>query len=229
MSDQIRQISLAGRAEPFGEQLSALMDGELAHDQVRFLLRSIEAESDLARRWSSYHVISATLRREVVLPLRADFSQGILARLDADAVTHVAIGQTALRRYGAMRWVGGGAIAAAVAVVALVVSGPVGEHGAPGGRSTVGSMVAQSATAPAPVARQAYLPLQLPSLTNPNANGGLMQASDETVLENLYAPDGSIVPRDYFSQGSAPYVLYVNPQTHRVDAPLPVQSGAPQK
>jgi hypothetical protein len=88
-------------------------------------------------------------------------------------------------------------------------------------------MVAQGAAPPAPVARQAYLPLQLPNTTN--MNGGLMPASDETVLENLYAPDGSLVPRDYFSQGSAPYVLYVNPQTHRVDAPLPVQSGAPQK
>ena len=222
MSNQITQISVVGRAEQFGEPLSALMDGELAHDQVRFLLRSVEAESDLARRWSSYHVISATLRREVVvLPLRADFTQSILARLDAEGV---AVPQAATRRYGAVRWVGGGAIAAAVAVVALVVSGPVGDHGAPAGRSKVASMVAQSAPATAPVARQAYLPLQLP-----NTNGGLVQASDETILENLYAPDGSLMPRDYFSRGSAPYVLYVNPQTHRVDAPLPVQSGAPQK
>src|SRR6185312_14876700 len=87
MSDHIRQISVVGRADQFGEQLSALMDGELAHDQVRFLLRSVEAESDLARRWSSYHVIGATLRREMVaLPLRADFGASIFERLDGEHV-----------------------------------------------------------------------------------------------------------------------------------------------
>ena len=39
-------------ADSLGEQLSALMDGELARDQVRFLLRGVEAQSDLGRRWS---------------------------------------------------------------------------------------------------------------------------------------------------------------------------------
>lgn len=219
MSDQTKQILVAGRADPFGEQLSALVDGELAHDQVRFLLRSVEAESDLARRWSSYHVISATLRREVVaLPLRADFSKAILGRIEADGA-----GVPVVRRgHGAVRWLGGGAIAAAVAVVALVVSGPVRESRTPAGRPTIGSMVAQSA--PAARAPSPYLPLLAPQK-------GRVMPVDETVLSNLYSPDGSILQRDYLSQGTEPYVLYVNPQTRRVEnqTPFPVQSGAAQK
>jgi hypothetical protein len=223
MSDHIRQISVVGRADQFGEQLSALMDGELAHDQVRFLLRSVEAESDLARRWSSYHVIGATLRREVVaLPLRENFSKSIFERLDGESV---GVAQAASRRrFGAVRWLGGGAIAAAVAVVAIVVSGPVGEGDRRGENAPLGPMVAQSAApASSPATRsEAYLPL---------LRNGLMPASDVTLLRDYYTPNGSIVPRDYFSQGAEPYVLFVNPQTQRVEqqAPFPVQSGAPQK
>lgn len=218
MTDQTKQILIAGRADQFGEQLSALVDGELAHDQVRFLLRSVEAESDLARRWSSYHVISATLRREVVaLPLRADFSKAVLARIEADGS-----GVPVRRGHGAVRWLGGGAIAAAVAVVALVVSGPVRESGAPAASPTIGSMVAQSA--PAARAPSPYLPLLAPQK-------GYVMPVDETVLSNLYSPDGGVLQRDYLSQGTEPYVLYVNPQTRRVEeqTPFPVQSGAAQK
>ncbi|HEX7917590.1 sigma-E factor negative regulatory protein, partial [Rudaea sp.] len=66
-------------ADSLGEQLSALMDGELPRDQVRFLLRGVAAQSDLAQRWSSYHVISACLRREyVAVALPADFADGVI-------------------------------------------------------------------------------------------------------------------------------------------------------
>lgn len=226
MSDQIRQISAFGRSDQFAEQLSALMDGELADEQLRFLLRGVEVESDLVRRWSSYHVISATLRREVVVtPLRADFAAGVLDRLDAErAVSQV----PASRRYAAVRWIGGGAIAAAVAVVALVVSEPGRERGASAADAAQGAMVAQGAPAIAPGIRQAYLPLRP---DNPMQSPGfLMQASDETILQNLYAPDGSAAPRDYFSQGAQPYVLYANPRTRRMEpqAQLPEQGAAPQ-
>ena len=220
MTDQTNQILIAGRAGQFGEQLSALVDGELAHDQVRFLLRSVEAESDLARRWSSYHVISATLRREVVaLPLRADFTKVILARVESDQADVPAVVR---RGHGAVRWLGGGAIAAAVAVVALVVSGPVSERGVPEGSQTIGSMVAQSVPAARPAGP--YLPLLAPQK-------GYVMPVDETVLSNLYSPDGGVLQRDYLSQGIEPYVLYVNPQTRRVEGqtPFPVQSGASQK
>ena len=198
-----------------GEQLSALVDGELSQDQVRFLLRSIEAESrfaqDAARRWSSYHVISATLRREfVALPLREDFSVSVLNKLDATAPTP--------RTYAALRWLGGGAIAASVAVVALVVSRPA-DH-AQGGAVVPNTVLAQQVTPaavqPALQPNRAYLPLvpANPSpfaVVNPN---NVMQASLESVLPNLYAPNGQLLSRSYLGDGAAPYVLSVQPVSY---------------
>ena len=35
--------------DQFGEQLSCLMDGELPRDQLRFLLRRIDADAELAQ------------------------------------------------------------------------------------------------------------------------------------------------------------------------------------
>ncbi|MFZ2236211.1 MAG: sigma-E factor negative regulatory protein [Dokdonella sp.] len=103
----------------YRENLSALMDGELGKDELRFLLRRLEADPDLATQWSHYHVVRQTLRRQEVLALRADFSEVIFARLQAEAVP-------ARQRLPLLRWASGGAIAAAVAVAALMVTQPGG-------------------------------------------------------------------------------------------------------
>src|SRR5690606_1475189 len=99
------------------EQLSTLMDGELAHDETLFLMRSLKHQNELAQSWSNYHVTRLVLRRQDVFVLPADFSKQILSQLETETV-HVVHGG----RW--MRWAGGGAIAASVAVVALVFSGP---------------------------------------------------------------------------------------------------------
>jgi hypothetical protein len=194
-------------AESIGEQLSALMDGELARDQIRFLLRGVEAESDLARRWSSYHVISATLKHEyVALTLPANFADGVIGRLEVQS--GVGLNPAARRRMGgAMRWVGGGAIAAAVAVVALVVSRPIDDRGAPID-ATTGSVVAQ---APATSANQPYPPLSLPLLTfDPRK---VMPASyEDLVLPNYYTPRGDVFFRNDPAVPQQPYMLYIAPQ-----------------
>jgi sigma-E factor negative regulatory protein RseA len=104
--------------QPTLEQLSSLMDGELARDEARFLLKRMAGEPDLAVRWSRYHVIRQTLRRQEVLPLRVDFADGVMARL-AEEIP-VARARPALwLRVGT-----GGAIAASVAVAALMLTQP---------------------------------------------------------------------------------------------------------
>lgn len=103
----------------YRENISALMDGELGKDELRFLLRRLEAEPELVTRWSSYHVVRQTLRRQEVLALRSDFSEVIFARLQAEALP-------TRRRLPLLRWASGGAIAAAVAVAALMVTQPGG-------------------------------------------------------------------------------------------------------
>lgn len=104
MSDEIR------------EQLSALMDGELPRDQVRFLLRRIDGDAQLAQAWARYQIAGDVLRRQAaLLPLRGDFADALMLRVDAGSAD-----------YGmrVLRWAGGGAIAAAVAVLALVSTRP---------------------------------------------------------------------------------------------------------
>lgn len=101
------------------EQLSALMDGELAKDELRFLLRRFGPDADLAPSWSRYHVARYAMRRQEVLALRPDFCEAIFARLQEESLP-------ARRRLPLLRWASGGAIAAAVAVAALLVTQPAG-------------------------------------------------------------------------------------------------------
>jgi sigma-E factor negative regulatory protein RseA len=104
-------------SQPFEEQLSAFMDGELGRDESRFLLRRAEGDDALAGRWTRYHIARSVLRRQPVIAIRADFSSAILARLDAETVAETG-------RVQWLRWGSGGAIAAAVAVAALMVTKP---------------------------------------------------------------------------------------------------------
>ncbi|WP_171014551.1 sigma-E factor negative regulatory protein [Rudaea sp. 3F27F6] len=191
-------------ADSLGEQLSALMDGELARDQVRFLLRGVEAQSDLARRWSNYQVISASLKREyVAVALPANFAESVIGRLDAEVPAIVAAPSRRVG-LGALRWVGGGAIAAAVAVVALTVSRPIDHDGGPA--------IAVAEQVPQHQSSQRYLPLAQPA---PNTNspifnyGAVQPASYE--LPNYYLPNGSeVAPERLEIQGNrAPYILRI--------------------
>jgi sigma-E factor negative regulatory protein RseA len=198
-----------GIAGSLGEQLSALMDGELAHDQVRFLLRGVETQPDLARRWSNYQLVSATLKRDyIAVALPANFASGVLDRLDAEAIV---ASNPALRRrgLGALRWVGGGAIAAAVAVVALTTSRPVGDTL---GAGKTASLAAVQQARPAPP--QPYLPLSQPvnplPLSTFDANA-VMPASYDSVLPGYYAPRGDTLYRAAAAPLRGPYVWYVAP------------------
>jgi sigma-E factor negative regulatory protein RseA len=106
-------------SEKFQEQLSSLMDGELPRDELRFLLRRMDADSELAQCWSRYQLVRNSIRRQPILSLRADFSQVLMQRIDLENAPGRARAGGVL-----LRWAGGGAIAAAVAVVALVATRP---------------------------------------------------------------------------------------------------------
>lgn len=103
----------------FREQLSATMDGELGKDELRFVLRRLDSDAELAPCWSRYHVVRHALRSQPLLPLRADFAESIFERLQLESAP-------ARQRLPLLRWASGGAIAAAVAVAALVVTQPGG-------------------------------------------------------------------------------------------------------
>ncbi|WP_257385662.1 sigma-E factor negative regulatory protein [Tahibacter caeni] len=100
------------------EQLSALMDGEVQRDAARFVLRAVDSDPALAADWTRFHIARDCLQRKPVLLADAGFAAAVMARLDAE---------TAPQRSGGSRWaryLSGGAVAAAVAVVALMASAP---------------------------------------------------------------------------------------------------------
>lgn len=100
------------------EQLSALMDGELPKDETAFLLRRVAHDRALLQQWSSYHVCRQVLRRQDLMALPSDFADTVLARIGDEPL------QGPVRKGRVLQWVSGGAIAASVAVVALMFSGP---------------------------------------------------------------------------------------------------------
>jgi|GEM_PF-1520676 len=191
-------------ADSLAEQLSALMDGELARDEMRFLMRGIEAQSDLGRRWSNFHVIGASLRREfVAVALPANFADGVLAQLDAQGGLAAA---SPARRigFGVLRWVGGGAIAAAVAVVALTTLRPLDNPRTPG------AAVAEQSS-PSNASSAAYLPLARP-LLNTNSPvfdyNAVRQASFEQLVPNDYiAPERVELLPNRIVRDFPPYVV----------------------
>ena len=120
------------------EDLSALMDGELAAEPTRFLLRRLDHDPELSATWSRWHLIRACLASDsarMSAPKRDnDFAARIAAALQSEAAP-----QVRQRRWA--RYMGGGAIAAGVAVAALMlnVPGPRGDAPAPVAQSRAAS------------------------------------------------------------------------------------------
>jgi len=112
------------------EILSAGMDGELSREEIRFLLRRLEADQGLADVWSRYHAGREGLRGEAMPPVSHDFVDRVMAAIEAEADASVVAGIAPRRRW--LHWSAGGAIAASVAVAALMLSQPAGNRsGAP--------------------------------------------------------------------------------------------------
>lgn len=137
------------------EILSAGMDGELSREELRFLLRRLESDRGLAQAWGRFHVARDGVRGEVVTPVSADFASRVMAAIEAESSVALA----PKRRW--LHWSAGGAIAASVAVAALMLSQPAGNHS--GGPASIvqtapgmGAEVAEATPTPAtaPVAPQ---------------------------------------------------------------------------
>ncbi len=109
------------------EQLSAMMDGMLSADESRFLLRRMQHDAELAGRWERWQLFGDAMRGQAGRALPADFNRRIAIAIAADTASQsqVAIavagnGSTTSRSF--VRWGGGAAIAASVAIAALIGS-----------------------------------------------------------------------------------------------------------
>lgn len=132
------------------EQLSAMMDGELSADETKFLLRRMEHDDALADCWQRWQFAGDALRGQVDRALPADFSRRV-GRAIADDIAAAESAHTATAqghgRGALMRWGGGAALAASVALAALIGTRMLP---APGGATSAAATA--STTTPSPSA-----------------------------------------------------------------------------
>jgi sigma-E factor negative regulatory protein RseA len=200
-------------SQQFEEQLSAFMDGELGRDETRFVLRRAESDSRLAARWSRYHVARQALRRQEIVAIRVDFASSIMAQLEAESAPQSA-------RTPWLRWGSGGAIAAAVAVAALMVTRPAEQPSpTPIAAATNPARAPQVATITAPSASNNAVAAANPAFQAPLVPNSPIQTTAAALSTDVTEPVGfdprmqSYVIRHYQATGSTgqpdfvPYIL----------------------
>ena len=129
----------------YHQQLSALVDGELAPDQARFLLRRLQHDDELAGCVGRWQMLGDVLRGNAIAPAPEGFSARVAVAVAAQAP---GTGLTRKAGYGRRAVWGGGAIAASVAAVAFFIAVPQVPDEADVVRSPV---VATQPAAPEPV------------------------------------------------------------------------------
>lgn len=144
------------------EQLSAMMDGALSADETKFLLRRMEHDDALADCWERWQFVGDALRGQTNRALPADFSRRVGRAIADDlaaAAAHeppLAVGAHGNARGSLLRWGGGAALAASVALAALIgtrmLSVPDGKSSASASTASAGLPVPAPATSmPTPV------------------------------------------------------------------------------
>ncbi len=111
---------------PLKIQVSALMDDELERQEARFLWRGISHDAELKFTWDRYHVLRAYLRGEPMAVAPTNFAERVArAAAELKAATESRDTNHSGRW---LRWSGGGVIAIAVTMVAvMLVPGGVSE------------------------------------------------------------------------------------------------------
>jgi len=143
-------------------QLSAMLDGALAPDQARFLLRRLQHDGELAGCWSRWQLVGDILRGQGGAMVPAGFAQRVALAVAAET--------TAPAR-GAPRWAkwgSGAALAAAsVAAIALFVTRQLPD--AAPAASAPRTEIANAAQAPRPVPTQPAPRRQAPAPQVPDS------------------------------------------------------------
>lgn len=108
------------------EALSALFDGELPDDAVRFALKRLDHDAGWREACGRWQLIGDALRGEVIAVAPADFASGVMQALNAGAEagasgTPVEVPSRPARASSPRRrWFGGAALAASVAMAAVL-------------------------------------------------------------------------------------------------------------
>ena len=207
-------------SDPIKQQLSALMDGELEREPSRFLLKRLQDDADLSACWQRWHLAGDSLRGQTGAPLRSDFAERIAQALQAEAAPHRQLGGTLLK------WAGGFAVAASVAIAALLAVNPTSgpESTAP----NAPTLAQQPAVAPTLAAEVAPSPYREQDLRPPlRLDAQTVAATDASPFAGAVRLDPRI--ESYLvrhneataGQGFVPYVSLVTPLRERAPAAEP--------
>ena len=135
-------------------QLSALLDGELPPQEARFLLRRLQHDPELAACWDRWNLCGDVLRGRVEVMASNGFSQGVTAALAAEPMSK-ATTLAANSRW--LRWCGGAALAASVAMIALLLGRQSPNAGSPD-MATTQAVTTTVVAPPAPARDVAIIP-----------------------------------------------------------------------
>jgi sigma-E factor negative regulatory protein RseA len=138
----MKQTSFSGRPPPQAEAVSALLDGALDEAEAAGCLQSLSSAPELEQRWRAYCAVGDALRSpEVGAWHRADFCTRLHERLAAEPTV---LAPPQRRPQALPRWLGGAAVAAAVAGLAFAAL-PLLRSAAPPAAPGVASGAAVSA------------------------------------------------------------------------------------
>lgn len=149
------------------QQLSAMLDGELSPDQARFMLRRLQHDTALADCWERWQICGDMLRGQRNALLPPDFAQKVSAAIAADDGAQVPAARQRAGGPRLLRWGGGAALAASVAMAALLVGrqGGIEPEPAPARVQPQFAASQPAPVSPAPEA-EAPVPVESPSLAD---------------------------------------------------------------
>ncbi len=125
-----------------GENISALVDGELEHHEINDMIQELRDDVHMLRSWERYHLISDVLRKNLASHLSPDFCQQVSLAIEQEP-TVLAPQRHSLRLSPFMRQVAGLGIAASVTAVAIL-----GTQYYIGGSGVTAAPMAQNQSAP---------------------------------------------------------------------------------
>lgn len=194
-----------------GLQLSALMDGELAPDEARFLLRRLQHDGELAGCWERWQLAGEVMRGRTGALLPDGFAGRVATALHAEVPA-----APARRAPGLLRWGGAAALAASVAVVALMVPRPAPDPQVAGDAHVVvadAGQVPAPARAPEPDAAQAIA--AAPAAVEPSAVESPVGASSSAPSARVLASNA----RSARAAGGDPMPALADPSSRGAASP----------
>lgn len=132
------------------QQLSAMLDGELSPDEAKFMLRRLQHDAELATCWERWQVCGDVLRGQRNALLPSDFAARVArAVAGGGPASEAARAQApgAARKPRLVRWGGGAAMAASVALLAVFAGRQLPDPGAAAEGATPAPIVAAGPSA----------------------------------------------------------------------------------